>query len=33
LREKFYATDPINGTAGTYTTTAPVGSSSVWEKQ
>ncbi|MDR0472564.1 MAG: leucine-rich repeat protein [Treponema sp.] len=33
LRAKFYATDPTNGTPGTYTTTAPVGSSSVWTKQ
>ena len=32
LREKFYATDPVNGTPGTYVTTAPVSSSSVWEK-
>jgi len=34
LREKFYATDPVNGTPGTYTTTAPVYIySSVWTKQ
>jgi len=33
LRARFYATDPINGTPGTYTTTAPVSSSSVWTKQ
>ena len=33
LRDKFYATDPTNGTPGTYTTTAPVGESSVWIKQ
>jgi len=33
LRAKFYATDPANGTPGTYTTTAPVDSSSVWNKQ
>jgi len=33
LRAKFYVTDAANGTAGTYTTTAPVGSSSVWTKQ
>jgi len=29
LRAKFYATDPTNGTPGTYTTTAPVDNSSV----
>jgi hypothetical protein len=33
LRDKFYATDKTNGTPGTYTTTAPVGKSSVWIKQ
>jgi hypothetical protein len=33
LRAKFYATDPTNGTPGTYTTTAPVGESSVWTKK
>ena len=33
LRGKFYAEDPTNGTPGTYTTTAPVGASSVWVKQ
>jgi hypothetical protein len=33
LCAKFYATDTDNGTPGTYTTTAPVGSSSVWTKQ
>jgi len=33
LRDKFYATDQTNGTPGTYTTTAPVSSSSVWTKQ
>jgi hypothetical protein len=33
LRDKFYATDATNGTPGTYTTTAPVGESSVWVKQ
>ena len=33
LCEKFYSTDATNGTAGTYTTTAPVGDSSVWTKQ
>jgi hypothetical protein len=33
LRDKFYATDKTNGTPGTYTTTAPVGESSVWIKQ
>jgi len=33
LRAKFYATNTSNGTPGTYTTTAPVGSSSVWTKQ
>jgi hypothetical protein len=33
LRDEFYATDPDNGTPGTYTTTAPVDSYSVWEKQ
>jgi len=33
LRAKFYAGNPANGTPGTYTTTAPVGSSSVWTKQ
>jgi hypothetical protein len=32
LRDKFYATDPANGTPGTYTTTAPVGISSVWQR-
>jgi formylglycine-generating enzyme required for sulfatase activity len=32
LRAKFYATDPTNGTPGTYITTAPVNSSSVWTK-
>jgi hypothetical protein len=32
LRTKFYATNPA-GTPGTYTTTAPVGDSSVWTKQ
>ena len=33
LRDKFYATNAINGTPGTYTTTAPVSESSVWVKQ
>ncbi|WP_461257933.1 leucine-rich repeat domain-containing protein [Treponema sp. R80B11-R83G3] len=33
LRDKFYATDSTNGTAGTYKTTAPVSSSSTWTKQ
>jgi hypothetical protein len=33
LHAKFYATDPTNGTPGTYTTTASVSSSSVWTKQ
>jgi len=33
LYTKFYATDSTNGTPGTYTTTAPVGDSSVWTKQ
>jgi hypothetical protein len=33
LRAKFYATNANNGTLGTYTTTAPVGDSSVWTKQ
>jgi hypothetical protein len=33
LRAKFYATDAVNGTPGTYTTTAPVGASSVWTKK
>jgi hypothetical protein len=33
LRDKFYATDAINGTPGKYTTTAPVDYSSVWTKQ
>jgi hypothetical protein len=32
LRAKFYATDASNGTPGRYTTTAPVGNSSVWTK-
>jgi hypothetical protein len=32
LRDKFYTTDTTNGTPGTYTTTAPVQSSSVWTK-
>jgi hypothetical protein len=33
LRAKFYATNSTIGTAGTYTTTAPVSGSSVWTKQ
>jgi hypothetical protein len=33
LHAKFYATNAENGTPGTYTTTAPVGESSVWTKQ
>jgi len=33
LRDKFYTTDSINGTPGTYTTTAPVNENSVWTKQ
>jgi formylglycine-generating enzyme required for sulfatase activity len=32
LRNKFYATNPANGTPGTYITTAPVGNGSVWTK-
>jgi len=32
LRAKFYATDSVYGTPGTYTTTAPVGDTSVWTK-
>ena len=32
LRDKFYATNATNGTAGTYTTTAPVSATSVWTK-
>jgi len=33
LRDKFYATNATNGTAGTYTTTAPVSATSVWTKK
>ena len=33
LRAKFYATNTANGTPGTYTTTTPVDSRSVWTKQ
>jgi len=33
LRDKFYATDPYNGTPGMYTTTAPVNERSVWTKR
>jgi hypothetical protein len=33
LRAKFYATNPIKGTPGTYTTTAPIDEYSVWMKQ
>jgi hypothetical protein len=33
LRAKYYASNASNGTPGTYTTTAPVGESSVWTKQ
>jgi len=33
LRDKFYATNATNGTAGTYTTTAPVNYDSKWTKQ
>jgi hypothetical protein len=33
LRDVFYASNSTNGTPGTYTTTAPVSSSSVWVKQ
>jgi hypothetical protein len=33
LRAKFYASNSTNGTAGTYTTTAPVNNRSVWTKQ
>jgi hypothetical protein len=33
LRDKFYATDAMNGTPGTYKTTAPVDSDSVWQRQ
>jgi len=33
LRDKFYATNATNGTAGTYTTTAPVSAGSVWTKK
>jgi hypothetical protein len=32
LRDKFYATNLTNGTPGTYTTTSPVHSSSIWTK-
>jgi len=32
LHAKFYATNSTNGTPGTYTTSAPVSSSSVWTK-
>jgi hypothetical protein len=33
LRDKFYATNPSNGTPGTYTTTAPTNVDSVWTLQ
>ncbi|MDR2922188.1 MAG: leucine-rich repeat domain-containing protein [Treponema sp.] len=33
LRDKFYTTNAASGTPGTYTTTAPIGESSVWTKQ
>jgi len=33
LRARFYATNASNGTPGTYTTTSPVSSSSVWTRQ
>jgi hypothetical protein len=33
LRAKFYATNATNGTPGTYTTTLPLSSTSVWMKQ
>jgi hypothetical protein len=33
LRAKFYETDAVNGTPGTYTTTAPVDSNSKWTKR
>jgi hypothetical protein len=33
LRDKFYATNATNGTAGTYTTTAPVSTTSEWTKK
>ncbi|MDR0486798.1 MAG: leucine-rich repeat domain-containing protein, partial [Treponema sp.] len=33
LRDKFYETDPSNGTPGTYTRTPPLDSNSVWQKQ
>jgi hypothetical protein len=33
LRDKFYATDPTNGTPGTYTTAEQKNYGSVWEKQ
>jgi len=33
LKDKFYATNTSYGTPGTYTTTAPVSSSSVWTRQ
>jgi hypothetical protein len=33
LRDKFYADNASNGTPGTYTTSAPVGNTSVWTRQ
>jgi hypothetical protein len=33
LRDKFYASNAVIGTPGTYTTTSPVSSSSVWTRQ
>jgi hypothetical protein len=33
LRDKFYETNPSNGTPGTYTTTAPTSVDSVWTLQ
>ncbi|WP_461256871.1 leucine-rich repeat domain-containing protein [Treponema sp. R80B11-R83G3] len=33
IRAKFYATDKDKGTAGTYTTTSPAGTASVWTKK
>jgi hypothetical protein len=33
LRDKFYATDAVNGTPGTYTAAAPVDRNSVWTRR
>jgi len=33
LRDKFYATNPTNGTPGTYTTTIPINDTAVWTRQ